>query len=60
MPVSLQGLSLLTGPFTLVELIHGEQSSIPGLGLPAALGGLGAWTALGLVLFLVILILVGR
>jgi ABC-2 type transport system permease protein len=45
---SLQGLSLLSGPFALVELIHGERASFPGLGLPAALGGLAAWTALGL------------
>ena len=48
LPGSLQGLSLLSGPFGLVELVHGERASIPGLGLPAALGGLAAWTALGL------------
>lgn len=48
LPVGLEGLSLLTGPFALVELVHGEPASIPGLGLPAALGGLTAWTVLGL------------
>ena len=48
LPASLHGLSLLTGPFGLVELIHGERPDIPGLGLPAALGGLTLWTALGL------------
>jgi ABC-2 type transport system permease protein len=47
LPGSFQALSLLTGPFALVELIHGETTTIPGLGLPAALGGLLAWTALG-------------
>lgn len=48
LPEGVQGLSLLTGPFALVELVHGERASIPGLGLPAALGGLTAWTLLGL------------
>jgi ABC-2 type transport system permease protein len=48
LPASFQALSLLTGPFALVELVHGEPSTIDGLGLPAALGGLLAWTALGL------------
>jgi ABC-2 type transport system permease protein len=48
LPPSLHGLSLLTGPFGLVELVHGERPDIPGLGLPAALGGLILWTALGL------------
>ncbi|HEX7133555.1 MAG TPA: hypothetical protein VF228_13350 [Iamia sp.] len=48
LPESLHGLSLLTGPFGLVELVHGEQTDIPGLELPAALGGLVLWTVLGL------------
>lgn len=48
LPAGLQGLSLLSGPFALVELIHGESPEIEGLGLPAALGGMLAWTALGL------------
>jgi ABC-2 type transport system permease protein len=48
LPESLHGLSLLTGPFGLVELVHGERPDIPGLGLPAALGGLTFWTVLGL------------
>jgi ABC-2 type transport system permease protein len=49
LPAGLQSLSLLTGPFALVELVHGETASIPGLGLPAALAGLGAWTLAGFV-----------
>ena len=40
--------SLLVGPFGLVELIHGEQTSeLTGLTLPAALAGAAAWTLLG-------------
>jgi hypothetical protein len=47
LPESLHALSQLTGPFALVELVHGETTSIPGLGLPAALGGLLGWSLLG-------------
>jgi ABC-2 type transport system permease protein len=47
LPEWLHALSLLTGPFALVELVHGEVPSIPGLGLPAALGGVIGWTLLG-------------
>ncbi len=49
LPGSFQGLSLLTGPFALVELVHGEEPEIRDLGLAAALGGLAAWTVLGAV-----------
>jgi ABC-2 type transport system permease protein len=47
LPDSLQALSLLLGPFALVELIHGEPASIPGLSLGVALSGLLLWTVLG-------------
>ncbi len=41
--------SLVTGPFNLVQLVHGERPDIAGVTLPAALGGAIAWTLLGAV-----------
>lgn len=40
-------LSLLAGPFSLVQLIHGEPADIGGLTLPAALGGAVLWAVVG-------------
>ena len=39
--------NLIVGPFTLVELIHGEPTSTEGLSLPVALAGVAAWTVIG-------------
>lgn len=47
LPGGLNGLSLLSGPFGLVQLIHGEPTDIEGLTLPAALGGALLWTLAG-------------
>ncbi|MGI8937292.1 MAG: hypothetical protein ACR2JF_03560 [Iamia sp.] len=47
LPEGFYGLSLIAGPFSLVQLIHGEPADIQGLTLPAALGGAVAWTLLG-------------
>lgn len=45
----LYALSLLVGPFSLVQLIHGEPADISGLTLPVALVGAAGWTLLGAV-----------
>jgi hypothetical protein len=47
LPQSLHALNLIVGPFTLVELIHGEPTSTDGLSLPVALAGVLAWTVIG-------------
>lgn len=44
---NLYAASLITGPFTLVELVHGEAPGISGVTLPAAVGFLLAWTFVG-------------
>jgi ABC-2 type transport system permease protein len=49
LPGAFQAASLISGPFTLVELVHGEPADVAGLSLPVALAGLGAWTLLGAV-----------
>jgi len=45
----LHAASLITGPFTLVELVHGETPGISGVSLGAAVGFLLGWTVLGAV-----------
>lgn len=49
LPESFHAVSLLTGPFALVERVHGEEASLPGLSLGTALAGLSAWVVLGAV-----------
>lgn len=46
---ALYGLSLIAGPFALVQLVHGEVPEIRGLTLPFALAGIAGWTLLGAV-----------
>ncbi len=48
-PEGLYSLSLLVGPFTLVQLIHGEATPNVALTLPTALAGAAALTVLGTV-----------
>jgi ABC-2 type transport system permease protein len=43
----LQALSLIAGPFNLVQLIHGERPAIEEMTLAGAFAGVGAWTLLG-------------
>ncbi len=43
----LEALSLITGPFSLVQLVHGETVEIPGMNLANVLCGFGFWTGLG-------------
>jgi len=47
LPEGLQALSLVTGPFNLVQLIHGERPAIPEITLAGAAAGAAAWTLLG-------------
>ncbi|HXH55810.1 hypothetical protein [Iamia sp.] len=47
LPGSLYALSLINGPFNLVQLIHGEEPLVTDLTLPAAIAGVAAWTLLG-------------
>lgn len=47
LPESLYALSLINGPFNLVQLIHGEEPLVTDLTLPAAIAGAAAWTVLG-------------
>lgn len=47
LPVNVHSASVITGPFNLVQLIHGEVPDIEGVTLPWALGGLLLWTLLG-------------
>lgn len=49
LPAGFHSASLVTGPFNLVQLVHGEPPDIAGVGLPGAIAGLVAWTALGAV-----------
>jgi ABC-2 type transport system permease protein len=49
LPAGLHSASLVTGPFNLVQLVHGETPEIDGVTLPGALAGLAAWTLLGAV-----------
>lgn len=46
---NLHAASLITGPFSLVELVHGETTAISGVTLTAAVGFLLGWTVLGAV-----------
>ncbi len=47
LPESFHAISLLAGPFALVEQVHGEPGSIRGLTLPVALAGLSLWVLVG-------------
>lgn len=47
LPDGLQSLSLVAGPFNLVQLIHGEPPAIPEMTLAGAGAGVAAWTLLG-------------
>ena len=44
---ALYAVSLIAGPFALVQLVHGEVPEVPGLTLPFALAGIAGWTLLG-------------
>lgn len=48
-PEGLYSLTLVAGPFSLVQLIHGEATDIAGLTLPVSLAGTFALVALGAV-----------
>ncbi len=48
-PEGLYSLSLVGGPFSLVQLIHGEVAEIEGLTLPVSLAGTAALIVLGAV-----------
>lgn len=47
LPDGLEALSLITGPFSLVQLVHGEAVEVPGMNLANVLAGAGFWTGLG-------------